>query len=390
MSALSVASLPPIPPAASLQARARAAVDQSRADARGQGGQVAVDDYRCTTRFAQELSLFRRHPQAVAAGQSLAAPGSWLSLTHLGTPLLLVRQADGELQAFLNVCRHRGARLVPEGSGENARAFACPYHAWTYRADGGLRGVPQAEGFPCLKPEESGLQRLEVTERAGLAWVILDPGQSDLDPAAMLEPLISDLAGLAGMQTPQAFAPRSYEVEANWKLLVDGIFEAYHFKVAHRQTIAAMFAGNVQLVDEAGLHRRLYLIKSNFAREQPGPEDFEPRRYGNLTYFFFPNNLVLVQPDHAQFSCIEPLSPTRSRIHEITLIPEAPASEKAVMHWQANVDLYRRTLAEDYALAESIQQGLASGANEFFNFGSYEYSIPRFHAQLAQQLDHGH
>jgi lipoprotein-anchoring transpeptidase ErfK/SrfK len=60
-----------------------------------------------------------------------------------------------------------------------------------------------------------------------------------------------------------AFAPRSYEVEANWKLLVDGTFEAYHFRVAHRKTIAHMFAGNVQIVDEFGLHRRLYLIKAN-------------------------------------------------------------------------------------------------------------------------------
>ncbi|MEX8194215.1 aromatic ring-hydroxylating oxygenase subunit alpha [Comamonas guangdongensis] len=390
MTAVSTAPLLPIPSAVSLHARARAAVAQSRADAQGRGGQVAVDDYRSPMRFAQELQMFRRHPQAVAASQSLADPGSWLSLTHLGTPLLLVRQADGELQAFLNVCRHRGARLVPEGSGENARAFVCPYHAWTYRADGGLRGLPQAEGFPCLKPEESGLRRLAAAEKAGLVWVILDPEHSDREPATMLEPLISDLAGLAGMQTPLAFAPRSHEVQANWKLLVDGIFEAYHFKVAHRQTIAAMFAGNVQLVDEAGLHRRLYLIKSNFAQDLPGAEGFEPRRYGNLTYFFFPNNLVLVQPDHAQFSCIEPLSPTRSRIHEITLIPEAPATDKAVKYWQANVDLYRRTLAEDYALAESIQQGLASGANEVFNFGSYEYSIPRFHAQLAQQLDPKH
>lgn len=73
-------------------------------------------------------------------------------------------------------------------------------------------------------------------------------------------------------------------------------------------------------------------------------------------------------------------------MHELTLIPEAPASEKATAHWDANVALYRRTLAEDYALAESIQAGLASGANDALSFGTFEYSAPRFHAQLAQQV----
>ena len=372
-------------PPKALHARASAAVAQMLADT-GAGGQVPVSDYLDAGRFAQELQLFRQHPQAVAAASDLPVPGSWLSLTHLGTPLLLVRQATGAVQAFLNVCRHRGVRVVAEGAGSEARAFTCPYHGWTYQADGALRGVPQAEGFAGLDKAASGLRPLAAAEKAGLIWVILNPEQAAQDPAMQLAPLIDDLAALAGMQQPVAFAPRSYEVAANWKLLVDGIFEAYHFKVAHRKTIAAMFAGNVQLVDEAGLHRRLYLIKNSFAEQQPTANSFEPRQHGNLTYYFFPNNLVLVQPDHAQFSTIEPISPSLSRIHEITLIPQTPATEKAQKYWQANVDLYRRTLAEDYALAESIQKGIASGANESFTFGSYEYAIPRFHAQLGQLL----
>lgn len=377
-----------VPPKA-LHARASAAVAQMRADT-GPGGQVPVNHYLDAERFAQELQLFRNHPQAVAAASDLPAPGSWLSLTYMGTPLLLVRQANGVVQAFLNVCRHRGVRVVAEGAGHEARAFTCPYHGWTYQADGALRGVPQAEGFAGLDKTTSGLRALAVAEKAGLIWVIPNPDLAAQDAAASLAqlvPLIDDLAALAGIQQPVAFAPRSYDVAANWKLLVDGAFEAYHFKVAHRQTIAAMFAGNVQLVDEAGLNRRLYLLKNSFAEQQPDAASFEPRQHGNLTYFFFPFNTVLVQPDHAQFSRIEPLSPSLSRVHEITLIPQAPATEKAQKYWQANVDLYRRTLAEDYVLAESIQQGLASRANDSFTFGSFEFAIPRFHAQLDQLLE---
>ena len=372
--------------AAELHQRASAAMRAGRAEAQGEGSQVPVARYTDEAQAGAELRLLLRHPQPVAASSSLATPGAWLSLTHMGVPLLLVRQDNGTLQAFINVCRHRGARVVPAGSGSGARSFVCPYHAWTYKPDGALRGVPESFGFPCLKQEESGLRRLATAERAGVVWVVLDPSVQAGTPGEHLGALMDNLESLSGLRTPVGFAPRSYEVAANWKLLVDGSFEAYHFKVAHRNTIAHMFVGNMQIVDEFELNRRLYLIKSKFAQDKPEAAGFDPRRYGNLTYFFFPNTTILVQPDHAQLSSLEPLGPARTRVHELTLIPEAPASDKATAHWEANVELYRRTLAEDYALAESIQAGLASGANEAFTFGSFEFAAPRFHSQLQQQL----
>jgi phenylpropionate dioxygenase-like ring-hydroxylating dioxygenase large terminal subunit len=372
--------------AADLHRRATAAMQAGRADADEHGGQVQVGQYMSEALTSQELGLLRQHPQPVAASSLLASPGSWLSLTHFGVPLLLVRQENGRAQAFVNVCRHRGARVVPEGSGSEARTFVCPYHAWTYRPDGALRGVPESFGFPCLKQEESGLRKLATVERAGVVWVVLDPSLSESDPGERLGALMDNLESLEGLSMPVGFAPRSYVVEANWKLLVDGTFEAYHFKVAHRKTIAHMFAGNMQIVDEFGLHRRLYLIKARFSEDKPEITGFDPRKYGNITYSFFPATMILVQPDHAQLSSLEPLSATRTRVHEITLIPQPPASDKATRYWEANVDLYRRTLAEDYELAESIQAGLATGANEALTFGTFEYSALRFHSQLQQQL----
>ncbi|AGU49141.1 rieske (2Fe-2S) domain-containing protein [Variovorax paradoxus B4] len=81
---------------------------------------MPVGQYTDEAIARQELRLLRRHPQPVAASASLAAPGAWLSLTYVGVPLLLVRQEKGQVQAFRNVCRHRGARVVPEGSGSGA------------------------------------------------------------------------------------------------------------------------------------------------------------------------------------------------------------------------------------------------------------------------------
>ena len=369
-----------------LHERITAALKAGCGDADAQAVRIPVQRYTDSARLEAERRLMAQHPLPIAASSQLPEAGDWLSLTHMGTPLLLVRQADGAVHTFLNVCRHRGARVVPEGEGSDAGTFVCPYHAWNYRPDGSLRGLPQSHGFPCLKKEDSGLRRLASAERAGMVWVQLDPGSESQGVNMHLGDLMDDLESQVGLQNPVAFAPRAYEVQANWKLLIDGFFEAYHFKIAHRQTIAHMFADNMQVIDEFGLNRRLYLVKSNFAAERPAAENFDHRRFGNIVYFFFPNTTVLVQPDHAQLSTLEPLDAGRTRVHEVTLIPRAPDSDKALKHWQANVDLYRRTLEEDYALSESIQAGLASGANEALTFGTFEFSAPRFHAQLQQAL----
>jgi phenylpropionate dioxygenase-like ring-hydroxylating dioxygenase large terminal subunit len=350
---------------------------------------IPVDAYLDGARFESERALLRRWPQPVAAADALRAPGSHVSTDRLGVPLLVVRGDDGVLRAFVNVCRHRGARIVPPGAGRGAERFACPYHAWTYGLDGRLRGVPQQVGFPALNRAASGLQPLAVAERAGVVWVVPDAACAGVDAAALLGPLAEELDAM-GFATHAGFDPRTIELRCNWKLLADGSFEAYHFKVAHRATIAALFADNVQIVDELEPHRRLFLVKSALDPAQPpAAEGFEPRRHGNLIYFFFPNSFVLVQGDHAQLSSSEPLAPDATRVHELTLIPEAPAGDKALGHWQRNVALYRATLAEDYALAESIQAGLAAGANAALTFGRFEFAAVRFHAQLDAALRGG-
>lgn len=348
---------------------------------------IPVNDYLDPARFARELQLLRRQPVPIAASPDLALPGDHVALRRLGVPLLAVRGADGVLRAFVNVCRHRGAQVVPDGHGRDAQRFACPYHAWTYGTDGRLRGLPQRHGFPCLDMDASGLRPLAVAQAAGLVWVLPDPACADLDVTALLGPLAAELNAM-GFMDAVPFLPRALDLRCNWKLLVDGTFEAYHFKVAHRETIASMFADNQQVIDEFGLNRRLYLVKSSLSADAaPAPTDFRPREHGNLIYFFFPATAILVQRDHAQLSFWEPVAPDRTTVHDMALLPQPPDSTKALGHWERNVALYRRTLGEDFALAESIQGGLASGANNALHFGRFEFAAPRFHAQLAALLD---
>src|SRR5262249_38850931 len=115
--------------------------------------------YTDPERFGREVEvLFRRHPLLVALSCELPQPGDWRSDDYTGVPILLVRDRRGTARAFLNVCRHRGAK-VAQGCG-NAKAFACPYHAWSYDLSGRLTFVPDERNFPGLEPERRGLRPL--------------------------------------------------------------------------------------------------------------------------------------------------------------------------------------------------------------------------------------
>ena len=144
-----------------------------------QAAKIALDPkvYYDGKRFqAVREQLFRRLPLCLGHIDQLAEPGAVLALDLCGTPVLLGRGADGEVRVFLNVCRHRGARLVTQQAEVCRRhRLVCPYHGWTYRLDRSLAGVPRGEAFPDLNPHLLGLWQLPSSVRHGLIWAVLDP-----------------------------------------------------------------------------------------------------------------------------------------------------------------------------------------------------------------------
>lgn len=129
-------------------------------------------------------------PAVVGPAAALRRPRDYLTAEPAGVPVLVVRQPDGTLRAFLNVCRHRGVRVVTQCSG-NRRSFTCPYHGWTYGAEGELLGIPYRRAFTGVVREERGLTPVAVQERHGLVWV-RSSGRSD------------EVAGPLGLDIPPA------------------------------------------------------------------------------------------------------------------------------------------------------------------------------------------
>src|SRR3954462_10217703 len=148
-------------------------------------------------RLEQE-AIFERTWQLAGHVSDLGEPGSYLTTDVVDQPVLVVRDHDGEIRAFRNVCRHRGSRLpsgsrprgarLLSGSGTCGKATRCLYHGWTYRTDGTLIGVPEGRDIPDLDKSRLGLHQVRAEVFCGLIFV-------NLAPAA--EPLGDRLAGLA-------------------------------------------------------------------------------------------------------------------------------------------------------------------------------------------------
>ena len=334
-----------------------------------------VDRYTSAERFALERErLFARVPAIVATSAELDGPGAFLRVELAGRALLLTRDREGAVHAFANACRHRGARLVDDASGCRHR-FSCPYHAWTYSNAGDLLAVPhEAAGFPGLDKATRGLRRYGCTERDGLIWVSL-AGPDAPDVEHWLAGLAPDLAQYdLGSLAP--FAVEDLDLAVNWKILVEGGIEAYHFKVAHRKTIAPLFLDNLSSYQSFGPHLRSVLPRTTLTELAPEARDgWDLRAHANLVYTVLGTTQFLVQEDHVVRIQLEPLAADRTRARLATLVPvDHPAPEH---YWQRHHDFTLTTLREDFALGEGIQAGLAQ-AEEPLLFGRYEGALDAF------------
>lgn len=371
-----------------LIARCLERIEQRTPECGEQETRSSVTRYTDAARFERELSeLFCRTPTMIAHESELAQPGSFVTTTRGRRPLLVARDRQGRARAFFNVCRHRGTQLVSAPSG-CAMRWTCPYHAWTYGCDGALLGVPHGRGFPTLDRSANGLVELPTAEAHGFIWLIAEPGEQ-LDLDRFLGSAGDRLAAL-GCDRLRTYAPVSQRWQANWKLLVEGGLEAYHFRFAHERSVYPLVHDNIQIYDWFGPHFRAVIPKRTLAElAQRERSSWSLRPHANVTYTMFPGHSLLVQPDHIAWIAISPLGVDATELVLTMLIPDDPASDRAERHWQRNHQLLIQTLSEDFTLAQSIQRGLASGANSELRFGRFEHALAQFNRLVDRALDGG-
>jgi phenylpropionate dioxygenase-like ring-hydroxylating dioxygenase large terminal subunit len=298
--------------------------------------------------------IFRRSWQYVARQDEVAESGSFVATRVGDVPVVLVRDEEGTLRAFLNVCRHRGS-LVCEGSGKRA-TLQCPYHAWTYGLDGKLVAAPRFAREGGTDHERLGLVQLSLDTWGPLVFV-----NPDVDAAPLAEFLEDAPAKIAqaGIDLDALRFTQRYDVEldANWKISAENFLECYHCSVAHPGFSAVM-----------DVSPDAYLLETQGGRmtqhSAPRPEPrgaYDPR--GEIErgqfHLLFPGTVINVMPGRPNFSIgpIVPLAPERTH-RFLDYFVAADASDAWI---EESLAFDFQVGAEDRALVERVQAGVRVG-----------------------------
>ncbi len=354
---------------------------------------IPVENYLSDSiRDAEVERLFRPLPLIAGHASELAA-GQVLAHDDYGVPLLLTRDADGRFRAFLNVCRHRGMRLVAAtGKAEPRASVVCPYHGWAYKLDGALRHRLHAEAFDDCSAADTSLVALPAEERHGLLWVVPTPGAA-IDIAAWLAGLDAEMP-FYGVDKLIHFRTVRAEYPANWKLIVDAFLEAYHIRVLHKETIYPFFADGLTAGDRFGPHIQSLVARRAGQEWAKDEEAAPPADMAGLcelvtpSQVIFPNTITIFHPDYLSLITLYPVAAGRLGWTHRMLIPADRATPDWAPHWEKTFRLIEEGVfqKEDIACAIGIQRGFASGANSHLTAGRAEQGLGWFHADVAAAL----
>ncbi|MEU1498685.1 aromatic ring-hydroxylating dioxygenase subunit alpha [Streptomyces sp. NPDC005732] len=347
--------------------------------------------------FRQEQeSLFESMWFCAVRSADLARPGAFRTVQVGRENVLITRSRTGELRAFLNVCRHRGARLCTEESGEIRRNLQCPYHAWTYGPDGRLVAAPNLVKMPDVDRAAYGLIGVALREWLGYAWVCLadePPSFEETVQGAAVERL-GDAAAIEHYGTEGLALGRRvrYDVKANWKLIVENFMECYHCATIHPELTEVLpefaegYAAQYYVGHgaEFGEEIRGFTVDGGegFGR-LPDVADDQDRRYYAITVK--PTVFVNLVPDHVILHRMFPLAADRTVVEcDWLYAPEVVESGADVSR---SVELFHRVNEQDFEACERTQPAMASRA--YRNGGVLvptEHHIGIFHEWLIRQL----
>jgi len=322
--------------------------------------------------------IFDKVPVLAAHVSELPNAGDFVTIDLPGNRVLVVRQEDGTIRAFVNVCRHRGACLVDEESGHR-RVFSCGYHGWADHRDGALRTVPYADTFGPLDRAEYGLIELPCEERYGLVWVIQRPG-GPIDVAAWMGPEMDAILTGYHMERFEVIRMSSFEEPMNWKVLEDAFIDGYHLKFVHPNSAGPYFYTNIQVVQDFGRHVRAITPRKVIDQIRFAPDaPIDP--YVTVGNFLMPNTTILRHSDHYESLTFvpHPTDPNRSRIDVRLVVPPVTSDEERAL-WEKNWDILVKTvIMEDLPLNRSLQRALGGRGLKPLILGRNEVGNQAFH-----------
>lgn len=310
--------------------------------------------------------LWSRTWLLVGFGNEIKTPGSFKTISVQGKPIILVRDNDGEINAFYNVCQHRGGVLCREAQGKLTR-FRCPYHSWAYDLKGQLTFVPSEHEFPNLDKSQKSLGSVRCESYGNLIFISLS---NDVEPLQQFLGEMVELTTDVPFDKVQHYRTDEWVINANWKTTHDAFQETYHARYVHPKT--AHQALDTLCTVRYMLHRGHSLQYPKSRRDESKATIYSPisaenrvlkesTLYAQRTYHLFPNMTLPVSEGNFSFIMIWPISVSQTlvQLHFVKISDddsgiETPADKDAADAFSAVID-------EDVSTLDGMATSLATG-----------------------------
>jgi phenylpropionate dioxygenase-like ring-hydroxylating dioxygenase large terminal subunit len=345
--------------------------------------------------YEAEISgVFKKSWLFVGHASEIADEGSFLTVDLPFAPVVVVRDQEGTIRAFLNACRHRGAPVTRDSQGV-AKHLVCQFHSWSYDLTGKLVGVPDSRDFVNLKPSERGLAPVRCELWGGFVFINLDPSA---------RPLLEDISSLhdryAGLMTSDFIpvAKRSWDVKSNWKIVTEAFLEVYHLRTVHKNSGGPMADTRraVMQIHPNG-HSSMFLpyraagsggeLLDVFFAPDVGqyPDPHGIYRTANPSFLLYPN---LVTPtDITGFFILVfwPLEVGRTRL-DMHWYGMPWGDGPRPQGWDLKLAAWDMLMNEDVVNLEPIQRSVTAAAHGGIPLNYQERRIWQFHAELDKQI----
>ncbi len=349
----------------------------------------------------------RRSWVCVGYTSQISAPGDIMTTDVAGEPVMIVRDGNGQLQAFYNVCRHRGCALV-DAEHTHCQVIRCPYHSWGYALDGRLIGAPYFHGldvpddvcktFDTAAAEQAGFRRedfsllpVNVATWGCFIFVNLDRNARPLTewlgdlPTRYLRHPLADL---------KLYKRLRYDIAANWKLVAENFIEYYHLPWVHPELCKISAVDNHHRYQGPGMYTGmctspLSVDPDTVRFDMPIPPDLNDVE-AHSAYFvlLFPNLALWIFPNHVVTLLYRPSGATTTQeCMDMLLHPEALAHADLDAQCRPVLDFYGMVNKQDIAIVERVQRGLKAsaypGGRMCFRF---EEPVHRFQNMLIDRM----
>ncbi|MED5253697.1 MAG: aromatic ring-hydroxylating dioxygenase subunit alpha [Pseudomonadota bacterium] len=340
----------------------------------------SVSDYIDNDIIKSEVDkIFYDHPVPIALSAELKENNSYKATKAIDTPLLVTRGEDGVVRTFINICKHRGAPVCPEGIGKKSK-FNCTYHGWMYDNTGNLVNIFKSDTFGDIDITKIKLTELFCEERSGFIWACLNPDiKYDLDE--WMNGFDSELRDI-DLKNWHLF--KSIKINGPmWKICWDGYTDGYHHHMVHPETVGKNTIVNLIAHDTYGPHQRFaFGLKNINELSDIEEKDWEPENHLRLIHSVFPNSSIsAIQNQHCLVSIIFPTSDLQGTITtQYILCLKEPKTKEEIKEAENFAELSRAAIIdEDYPINFKIQETIHSKANTEFLFGKNEPIQQHYH-----------